>query len=83
MAPGGPQNILKLPISINFDPLGVYQTLWGHVRKHCVKFSPLETLWGSRLMTIVGFHVGPHIPDIEYFEVYEGTWGYMTVYGPI
>ena len=40
-------------------------------------------LWkrsGARVMTIFGFHVGPHIPNIEYFEVYEGIWGYMEVY---
>ena len=32
-------------------------------------------------MTIVGSYVGPHFPNIAYFEVYEGIWGYMKVYG--
>ena len=34
----------------------------------------------ARDMTIFGSHVGPHIPNIGYFEVYEGIWGYMKVY---
>ena len=50
----------------------------------------METhLWkrpGARVMTIFGSHVGPHIPNTEYFEVYkymrvyEGIWRYMEVY---
>ena len=32
---------------------------------------------GARVMAICGSHVGPHIPNIGYFEVYEGIRGYM------
>ena len=32
---------------------------------------------GARVMTIFVFYVGPHFPNIEYFEVYGG---YMKVY---
>ena len=31
-------------------------------------------------MTVFGSHVAPHIPSIEYLEVYEGICGYMEVY---
>ena len=40
-------------------------------------------------MTIFGSHVGSHIPNIGYLEVYDGIWGYiayikyMGVYGDI
>ena len=34
---------------------------------------------GARVMTIFGSHVGTHIPNIYYFEVYEGIWGYLQV----
>ena len=40
-------------------------------------------LWkrsGARVMTIFVFHIGPHVPNIEYFEVYERIWRYMRVY---
>ena len=35
---------------------------------------------GTRDMIIFGFHVGPHIPDIGDFEVYEVYEGYMMAY---
>ena len=35
------------------------------------------------VMAIFGFHVGPHIHNIGYFEVYEGMWGYMGVHAGI
>ena len=31
-------------------------------------------------MTTFGAHVGPHIFNIGYFELYEGTLRYMEVY---
>ena len=31
-------------------------------------------------MIFFGSHVGLHIPNIGYYEVYEGTWGYVGVY---
>ena len=34
-------------------------------------------------MTIFGFHVGPHVPDIEFFGVYGGIRRYMKVYKAI
>ena len=39
---------LKLLILIIFNSLWVYQNLWRHNRKHCVKVSLLETLCGSK-----------------------------------
>ena len=36
---------------------------------------------GTRDMTIFGSHVGPHIPNTGYLEVYGGIWWYMKVYG--
>ena len=47
-----------------------------HPKKHCVKFSLWETP-GTRDMTIFGSHGGPHIPNIRYFEVYEGLCRYL------
>ena len=48
---------------------------------------------GTRVMTIFVFYVGPHFPNIQYFdvcgvfegtqsylEVYEGIWRYIKVY---
>ena len=40
-------------------------------------------LWkrsGAQVMIIFGSHVGPHISNIEYFEVYASIYGYMRVY---
>ena len=34
----------------------------------------------ARVMTIVGSHVGPHTPNIEYLKVYGSIWTYMKVY---
>ena len=38
---------------------------------------------GVRVMTIFVFYVGPHFPNIEYFEVYGGIWKYIKVFGGI
>ena len=41
---------------------------------------------GARDMTIFMSHVGPHIPNNGYLEVYGGIWGlykYMEVYESI
>ena len=38
---------------------------------------------GARDLIIFVFDVGPHIPNIEYFEVYEGVWSYMGIFGRI
>ena len=41
---------------------------------------------GARVMTIFGIHVGLHIPNIGYLEVFGGVWDiwrYMKVYGGI
>ena len=43
-------------------------------------------LWkssGARVMTIFGSHVGPHILNIEYYEIYGGILGYMEIFGGI
>ena len=34
-------------------------------------------------MTIFGSHIGPHIPNIGYFKVYEGILRYLDVYDSI
>ena len=57
----------------------MYQAPWRHTKKNCVRFSLLETAW-ARDMTIFGFHVGPHICNIGYMEVYDGIWRSMDVY---
>ena len=38
---------------------------------------------GAGDMTIFGFHVGLHITNPGYLEVYAGIWGCMGVYGGI
>ena len=38
---------------------------------------------GARYMTIFGSHVGPLIPNIDYFKVYEDIQRYMEVYKSI
>ena len=43
-------------------------------------------LWkrsGARVMAIFGSHVGPHVPNIGYFDVYAGIWGYTMVFEAI
>ena len=58
-------------------------TWWDHVGQ----IWTLGDARGGRVITIFVSHVGPHIPNIEYFEVYggiwrlyENIWGYMTVH---
>ena len=60
-------------------PLWVCQALWGHTKKHCVKFS-FWKLPGACDMTIFGAHVGRHISNIghfRYLEVFGGIWKYI------
>ena len=38
---------------------------------------------GARVMTILVFYVGPHFPNIGDFDVYEGIWRYVKVFGSI
>ena len=35
---------------------------------------------GARVMIICVSYVGPHFPDIGYFEVYAGMWRYITAF---
>ena len=35
---------------------------------------------GAPVMAIFVSHVGPHFPNIGYFEVYEGIWRLFKVY---
>ena len=34
-----------------------------------------------QLWPFVASHVGPHLPNIDYFEVYEGIWRLFKVHG--
>ena len=74
-----PLDLLKLIKSIYVTSLWVYQALWRHTKKHCVKLSILETTWAGD-MTIFGSHVDPHMPNIGYLEANEGICVYMDVY---
>ena len=44
---------------------------------------------GIRVMTFFVFYVGPHFPNIQYFDVcghmkaYKAIWTYMEVYGGV
>ena len=38
---------------------------------------------GNRVMTIFVFYVGPHFPNIQYFDVCESTWRYIKLFGGI
>ena len=38
---------------------------------------------GARVMTFLVFYVGPHFPDIGYFDVYGGILRYIKVFGGI
>ena len=59
-----PFNFLILTISIIFEPPWVYQTLWTHTRKHCVKFSLMETAWSPRYDNFsVSINKGPLAPS--------------------
>ena len=60
--------------------LWVYQTLWIHIRTYCVKSPLLETLWRSRYDHI-GSHVGARICNFAHFDVYDGIWRYLELFG--
>ena len=38
---------------------------------------------GAGVIVIFGSHVGPHILNIAYFQIYEGIGGYKKVFGGI
>ena len=77
-----PHDPLKLIILMICDPLWVNQAL-GNRLTSIVSHSHLWKQYGARDMTIFGSRVGPHIPNIEYLDVYGGIWGYVGVYGCI
>ena len=59
----------KLIILIRFDPFWVYRAL-GNILKSIVSNSHFGKRPGARDMTILRCHVGAHIPNIGYLEVY-------------
>ena len=52
-------------------PLWAWQNL-GDMVGRCMSNSGHGGCPGICFMTIVGSYVGPHFPNIAYFEVYEG-----------
>ena len=73
---------LKLIILVILETFWVYQAL-GDMLNIIVSNSDFGKRPGARDITIVGSHVGPHIPNIRYLEVYDGLWRYMKVYAGI
>ncbi len=73
----------KLIISILFDAFWVCG-VHGNILTRIVSNSHFWKRLGAGDMTIVGFHVGSHIPNIGNLEVhgvYAGIWRYIDVYG--
>ena len=60
-----------LIIYINLGPVG-YARASGDMLGSFRSNSRFGKRSGARVMTIFVSHVGPHLPNIEYFEVYEG-----------
>ena len=51
-----------------------------------VRYVPNSDPWGplgTPFMTILGSYVGPHFPNIQYFNVCAGIWGYIKLFEAI
>ena len=64
----------------------MYQALWRHTRKYCVKLSPLETIWGLRYDNLLGVMLALVflvLNILRYVKVYRGICRYMTIHDGI
>ena len=68
-----PPQPLKTFYWINLETFWVYQGLLDMLTT-IVSNSHFGKRPIAREMTIFGFHVRPHVPNIEYFKVYGGIW---------
>ena len=77
MAPlGNRADPSKLIILIISDPFWMCEAL-GNMLTRSVSNSYFGKRPAARDMTILRFHVGLHVPNIGYSEVYAGIWRYM------
>ena len=77
---GSPRESSKLTNFI-FSVFFWVRGTFGTVPTSIVSDSRVGKRLGARDMSIFGFHVGPHISNIEYIEAYEVIWGYLGVSG--
>ena len=77
-----PEKCLKSLIWINSDPLWAWQNLRGY-RKKVHANSSHGGPPGAGVMTTVGFYVGRHFPNIQYFNLCGGIWRYIKLFKSI
>ena len=53
----------------------------GNILTSIVSNSHFGKRPGARDVTVFGYHVGPHIPNIGYLEKWEGMYRCMRAYG--